>query len=249
MQKKKYNVTGFAKLCGVTPRTLKYYEEKGLFQPESADANGYRIYGEEQVDEISAIRLFKEHGLSLEEIREILSGDDVESVLLRLRRQQELLEKKIGELKRQQYFVKHTLRYVQAAAEHMDVPFLEECPPLRIRCMPPEDRMVNYLLKGFENGVILDGETFALTAGYQTAKDGEILLAGRCVSLYCMGMPLRVREKLKLLRRAAEEQGIRASEIYCSEILERAGGGQGLFRYFAVEKKTAALPAVKNQDK
>ena len=32
----------FAKLCGVTPRTLKYYETRGLIRPALVGENGYR---------------------------------------------------------------------------------------------------------------------------------------------------------------------------------------------------------------
>ncbi|MGN0166609.1 MAG: MerR family transcriptional regulator [Acetatifactor sp.] len=237
-ERKKYNVTEFAKLCGVTPRTLKYYEEIGLFQPETVGDNGYRLYNVGQLDEISAIRLFREHGLSLKEIKEMLSGDDVESICKRLEKQQEILEKKLAELRKQQYFVEHTLHLVQMAEEHMEEPFWENCEPRRIHCVPHDAMMVNYLLQGYGNGAILDGETFELRGTYRTAEDGEILLAGKCLTFYCMGAPMQSGEKLSVLLQRAKAEGLASGEIFCEEILERAGGGQGLFRYFCVEKQT-----------
>lgn len=239
-ENKRYNVKEFAGLCGVTPRTLKYYEEMGIFAPASVSNNGYRLYDIRQLDEISAIRLFREHGLSLKEIREMLSGDDLESVLKRLKKQQEILDGKLEELKRQQYYVAHTLQLVQTAAEHMDIPFVEECTPRRVHSEPHHTGMVNYLLQGYGNGAILDGKTFALKGTYQVDSKGEILLSGKCLTLYCMGIPSQSDEKLYGLMKQAREQGFETETVYCEEILERTGGGQGLFRYFCMERRTGS---------
>ena len=62
MKKERLTVSQFASLCGVTPRTLKYYEEAGLLAPAETAPNGYRLYDQRQLDEVSVILLFKEHG-------------------------------------------------------------------------------------------------------------------------------------------------------------------------------------------
>ena len=48
---KYYKVNEFVKLCGVTPRTLKYYETHGLLRPALVGENGYRYYSLSQIDE------------------------------------------------------------------------------------------------------------------------------------------------------------------------------------------------------
>lgn len=237
-QTKRLNIAEFAKLCGVTPRTLKYYEQLGLFSPEKVGENGYREYSIGQIDEVSAIRLFREHGLSLREIGEIIAGDDVESVRRCLRRQQEVLAERTEALRRQQYFVEHTLRLTDAAIAHMDEPFLEHGQTMRLTTQPPDTRMINYLLRGFENGAVLDAETYGLKETYRLSEDGEVQLSGSFATLYCMGAPAQCAEGLGRLRRLARQEGILTDEIFCSEILERAGGGQGLFRYIIAEKRS-----------
>lgn len=237
-QKKRLNIAEFARLCGVTPRTLKYYEQLGLFSPETVGENGYREYAAGQIDEVSAIRLFREHGLSLREIGEIIAGDDVESVRRRLRRQQEVLAERTAALHRQQYFVEHTLRLTEEALAHMDEPFLERGQTLRLTTQPPDTSMINYLLRGFESGAVLDAETYELKEICRLADDGEVQLSGSFATLYCMGTPAQCAAGLGRLKQLARQEGLLSGEILCSEILERAGGGQGLFRYVIAEKRS-----------
>ena len=39
-----YTIKEIADLAGVTTRTLRYYDEIGLFPPQSTGPNGYRYY-------------------------------------------------------------------------------------------------------------------------------------------------------------------------------------------------------------
>ena len=45
-----YTVNRLAQISGVSKRTLRYYDEIGLLRPERVNPNGYRIYGQMQVD-------------------------------------------------------------------------------------------------------------------------------------------------------------------------------------------------------
>ena len=60
-KEKLYTVGEFAKICHVTPRTLKYYEERHLLKPAVTGDNGYRYYSLGQIDEVSAILLFRDY--------------------------------------------------------------------------------------------------------------------------------------------------------------------------------------------
>ena len=44
------SVSEMAKLCGVSVRTLHYYEEIGLLHPETAAESGYRWYGAKEIE-------------------------------------------------------------------------------------------------------------------------------------------------------------------------------------------------------
>ncbi len=67
---------------GVTQRTLRFYEERGLLKPPSRMEGGFRLYTEEDVHRVEHIRqLQKLLGFSLAEIKEMLEAEDTRSLL------------------------------------------------------------------------------------------------------------------------------------------------------------------------
>jgi DNA-binding transcriptional MerR regulator len=74
-----FTVKQLSKIAGVTPRTLHYYDEIGLLKPSRIGDNGYRYYGEETLFRLQQILLYRELGMPLENIRDILDqqGFDV----------------------------------------------------------------------------------------------------------------------------------------------------------------------------
>jgi DNA-binding transcriptional MerR regulator len=67
-----YSINKLTKLSGVSTRTLRYYDEIGLLKPLRTTEGGYRVYGQEEVDTLQQILLFKTLDFSLEEIRELI---------------------------------------------------------------------------------------------------------------------------------------------------------------------------------
>jgi MerR family transcriptional regulator, repressor of the yfmOP operon len=62
---------------GVSPRTLRYYEELGLLRPSSKTAGGARRYTDADVERMLRIRELQELlGFNLEEIRVVLGAED-----------------------------------------------------------------------------------------------------------------------------------------------------------------------------
>ena len=59
-----------AERTGASPRSLRYYEQRGLLASERT-ANGYREYGPEAVDRMRNIRLLLESGLTSEDVQEL----------------------------------------------------------------------------------------------------------------------------------------------------------------------------------
>lgn len=72
----KYTVKKLADISGVSARTLRYYDQIGLLKPEYVDVNGYRIYGEKQVDLLQQILFYRELDISLDEIASIVNSPD-----------------------------------------------------------------------------------------------------------------------------------------------------------------------------
>lgn len=69
-----YTVQKLGQLAGVSTRTLRYYDKIGLLQPSRINSNGYRIYGQPEVKRLQQILFYKELGVSLDTIKEILSS-------------------------------------------------------------------------------------------------------------------------------------------------------------------------------
>ncbi|GMK48192.1 MerR family transcriptional regulator [Paenibacillus glycanilyticus] len=67
-----YTVQKLGQLAGVSTRTLRYYDELGLLKPARVRSSGYRIYGQAEVDLLQQILFYRELGLGLEQIRQII---------------------------------------------------------------------------------------------------------------------------------------------------------------------------------
>ncbi|MDD3244421.1 MAG: MerR family transcriptional regulator [Eubacteriales bacterium] len=78
-----------AGLCGVSVRTVQFYDTKGLLKPTALSEGGRRLYSQDDLRVLRLICLLKTLGLSLDSIGEILHGPDAEQVLLLLLSEQE----------------------------------------------------------------------------------------------------------------------------------------------------------------
>jgi len=67
-----------ARLVGTTPRTIRYYEEKGLLPvPEDRAAGKHRLYDEQDVERLrELLRIRNLLGVPLEELRELVAVDE-----------------------------------------------------------------------------------------------------------------------------------------------------------------------------
>jgi MerR family copper efflux transcriptional regulator len=70
--KQKMRIGEFAEQAGVTPRTIRYYEDLGLLGPNQREGQGFRYYTEAELGRLQKIEVLKQLGLSLEEIGEVL---------------------------------------------------------------------------------------------------------------------------------------------------------------------------------
>ncbi len=70
-----YTTGEIAKLCNVTVRTVQFYDKEGLLKPDSLSEGGRRLYGENGLKTLQMICAYKDLGLSLSDIRRILSDD------------------------------------------------------------------------------------------------------------------------------------------------------------------------------
>ncbi|AIQ36282.1 MerR family transcriptional regulator [Paenibacillus sp. FSL R5-0345] len=66
----------FSKICEVSTKTLRYYDEIGLIHPDEINPeNGYRYYSIKQLTKMLFINRLKSYQFSLEEIKDILEWE------------------------------------------------------------------------------------------------------------------------------------------------------------------------------
>lgn len=93
-------------LVGITKKNIRFYEAEGLLAPRRNSENGYRDYGEAEVETLRQIKLLRKLGVPLEEIRNMQRGthtvgDGMRRHLVTLERERENLDQSIrlcGEL-------------------------------------------------------------------------------------------------------------------------------------------------------
>jgi DNA-binding transcriptional MerR regulator len=89
-----YTVQKLGKMAGVSTRTLRYYDEIGILKPARINSSGYRIYGQAEVDRLQQIMFYRELGVSLESIREIVTAPSFDGAKALREHREKLLEKK-----------------------------------------------------------------------------------------------------------------------------------------------------------
>lgn len=103
-------ITAFAKRFGLSRSTLLYYDRIGLLKPASMNPSGYRLYGEAEKARMETINIYREAGLSLTEIREILDGKRGGALESALERRLIALDREIRDLHAQQHLVARLLK-------------------------------------------------------------------------------------------------------------------------------------------
>ena len=96
----KYTTGEIAKLCGVSVRTVQYYDTRGILVPTELSEGGRRLYSEDDLKRMRIICFLRDLSLSIDSISQILSEDDPGSVIVLLLEQQEQsLKEEIGVLR------------------------------------------------------------------------------------------------------------------------------------------------------
>jgi len=90
-----YTIQKLASLAGVSTRTLRYYDEIGILKPARINSSGYRIYGQQEVNVLQQIMFYRELGVSLDQIKNIITNPDFNpSTTLKEHREQLLAKRK-----------------------------------------------------------------------------------------------------------------------------------------------------------
>lgn len=95
-------------MSGITRRTLQYYDDEGIL-PVSRTKENYRLYDENALRKLWEILIYREIGLSIEQIRRILETDR--------KAQAEILEKQIQSMSESSIMLAEKIRLAENVIE------------------------------------------------------------------------------------------------------------------------------------
>lgn len=109
-----WRITELARTFGLSRSTLLYYDRIGVLKPSGRSDTGYRLYSSDDRDRLAAICSYRQAGLTIEDIRRLLSIE-IENGAVLQRRMREI-GKEINSLQRQQHLLGKMLQ-VQSLGE------------------------------------------------------------------------------------------------------------------------------------
>lgn len=97
-----------SKKSGLSRSTLLYYDSIGLLKPSRRMESGYRLYGEDDVQRLERICAYRDMGIALSDIRDLLceTGEDAKVLEFALFN----MEKQIGDIRRKQAKIMQAIR-------------------------------------------------------------------------------------------------------------------------------------------
>lgn len=101
-----YSIGEVSKICNVSKKALRFYDEIGLISPDKvSERNKYRYYSRKNLLDLTILKYYKQMGFKLEETRELLNSEEY-------RKMERGFLVKINELQDEQLAVNVKLRSV-----------------------------------------------------------------------------------------------------------------------------------------
>jgi DNA-binding transcriptional MerR regulator len=245
-----YRIGEFARLAGVSIKTLRYYDAIGLLSPAAIDARTqYRLYASRQLQDVATIRSLKALGASLNEIRRVAGRQESRCERSELLRK--LKRNALGSIESAQ----RTLAWIDDALEELhaerEVPIvLKQRAAIRVASVRAQAksyaaigalendfrRAIDPVITGREQGVLwhrcaasgmIEGEPFAEISGRASragAYELKELPSATVASAYCEPDDVDAIRVYGALDRWLHVHGYRLNgpkrEIYVGQILE-----------------------------
>jgi DNA-binding transcriptional MerR regulator len=115
----KYTTGELARLCGVSVRTVQYYDTRGILSPTELSDGGRRLYSEADLNKMRIICFLRELDVPLDSVSKLLREENSDKVIsLILTEQEKQLSAEIEEKKEKLA----RLSALRCAMQNMDVP-------------------------------------------------------------------------------------------------------------------------------
>ena len=166
----------FSKICKVTTRTLRHYDDINLIKPiKINEENNYRLYDVSQIRTILLINRLKKYNFSLEEIKEVLINEDKDFIKTKIIEKKLLIQKIIEDYKKIQKEINFDLINLEKGLDIMS--FIDN---IEVRIINTEN--INII----SSRQIMSTQDYGKYIGkiYETIAKNKLTTAGPPMSIY-----------------------------------------------------------------
>ncbi|OAB40396.1 MerR family transcriptional regulator [Paenibacillus antarcticus] len=173
----------FSKICGVSTKTLRYYDEIGLLNPdEIIPENGYRYYSISQLKKMLFINRLKSYHFTLEEIKAILAleEDQLEEKLC------SVLHRKIRDIQEKLNAFEYTQQQMSNDISNLvkGIPIMSYLDHIEVQLVETKPMNILYMRQ------MISGDDYALGYGkyfsrlYERIATEQLTLLGTPMTIY-----------------------------------------------------------------
>jgi len=131
MTRQTYTISQLAAEFEITPRALRFYEDRGLVSPGRAGQN--RVYSEADRARVAIILRGKSVGFTLEEIKELLDLERLAGLKPQMQEALRRLEDRIVDLKQRRKDIDAAIKELQAGCEWLETRLADREPPEELK--------------------------------------------------------------------------------------------------------------------
>lgn len=117
----KYTTGEIAKLCGVSVRTVQYYDSRNILVPSELSEGGRRLYSEDDLKRMRIICFLREAGLPINSISELFAEAHPENIISVLLDQQEQILREELEEQQKKLRIIETIKCELREIDHFSV--------------------------------------------------------------------------------------------------------------------------------
>lgn len=226
---KKYRTGELLEYLGITRDTLRFYEERGLLNPQKCNDNNYRNYDIMDVYNIMIIDFYKKRGMSINQIQDLIKDSNFSDVKSQLQNKKNELEKMIFDMQCMAKRIEDTQIFMDEMMSNLGVFTVKPLPLYRVRgelsdfiaveeyknvldvLNSNNDDMLSQILRYIsfdENGVKSTKMLIVDTAGPLNEKEADLLRYPRCLYTVSEELQPNYRQEdlmTKMHRESAEQ--------------------------------------------
>lgn len=173
----------FSKICGVSTKTLRYYDEIGLIKPDEIHAeNGYRYYSIGQLHQMLFISRLKSYQFSLEEIKTMLHLEDD----LAEEKLHSILNRKRSELQEKRNAIELSLNQLTTDIFNLEkgIPIMSYLDRIEVQLVETRTLNVLYMRRMMTSDDYTAGYDPYFSRLYEKIAEEKLTLLGKPITIY-----------------------------------------------------------------